>query len=102
MRLHTFFLIATLLVFEKTARPPQISSALPATTQSVPNPDKRDDRRREIAQMRVLIGQMERNLAQVSTGETPLKHQFDLELQMWQLLVRRMEKQLETEPPDRR
>ena len=102
MRSHNLLLVATLLVFGKPARPQQLSSAPPATAQSAASPDKRDEMRREIEQMRVLISQMQRNLAQVSTGETPLKHQFDLELQMWQLLVRRMEKQLETGPPDKR
>jgi hypothetical protein len=42
--------------------------------------------------MQVLLGQMQRNVAFVSTGDTPLKHQFELEIEMWQLLLRDMEK----------
>jgi hypothetical protein len=65
------------------------SEPTPARTSS-----EREEMRREIAQMRLLIGQMQRNLAQVSSGQTALKHQFELDIQMWQLLVNRLEKQL--------
>lgn len=46
----------------------------------------------DLQRMRILLGQMQRNVAFVSAGDTPLKHQFELELQMWQLLIQDMEK----------
>ena len=46
----------------------------------------------DLERMQVLLGQMQRNVAFVSAGDTPLKHQFELEIQMWQLLIRDMEK----------
>jgi len=50
---------------------------------------------KDLEKMRVLIGQMQHNLAATATGETPLKRQFQLDIEMWQLLVQRMEKRLE-------
>jgi|SRR6185437_15554575 len=46
----------------------------------------------DLERMRILLGQMQRNVAFVSTGDTPLKHQFELEIDMWQLLLEDMEK----------
>ena len=48
----------------------------------------------DLAKMHVLLGQMQRNAAFVSPGDTPLKHQFELEIEMWQLLLRDMERKL--------
>lgn len=42
--------------------------------------------------MQVLLGQMQRNVAFVSAGDTPLKHQFELEIEMWQILIQDMRK----------
>jgi len=51
----------------------------------------------DLSKMQVLLGQMQRNVAFVSAGDTPLKHQFQLEIEMWQLLLRDMEKKLSTQ-----
>jgi hypothetical protein len=53
-----------------------------------------NDPRADLAKMRTLLGQMQRNVAFVSAGDTPLKHQFELEIEMWQLLLRDMERKL--------
>jgi hypothetical protein len=50
---------------------------------------------KDLENMRTLIDQMQHNLAAAATGETPLKRQFQLDIEMWQLLVQRMERQLE-------
>jgi hypothetical protein len=42
--------------------------------------------------MRNLLALMQRNVAFVSSGDTPLKHQLELEIEMWQLLIKEMEK----------
>jgi hypothetical protein len=49
--------------------------------------------------MHSLLGQMQRNVAFVSIGDTPLKHQFELEIEMWQLLLRDMEKKVDEQKP---
>jgi hypothetical protein len=48
----------------------------------------------DLERMRILVGQMQRNVAFVTAGDTPLKHQFELEIEMWQLLIRDMEKKM--------
>jgi len=46
----------------------------------------------DLERMQALLEQMQRNVAFVSPGDTPLKHQFQLEIEMWQLLIRDMQK----------
>jgi hypothetical protein len=57
------------------------------------------DLRTDLDKMNALLGQMQKNAAFVSTGDTPLKHQFELEIEMWQLLVRDMEKKVDEQKP---
>jgi len=52
--------------------------------------------------MRSLIYQMQRNLASVSTAQDPLKHQFELEIEMWQLQIASMERRLGTSEEPRK
>ena len=42
--------------------------------------------------MRALVRQMETNLAFVDSTQTPLKHQFQLEIDMWKTLIDQMER----------
>ena len=51
--------------------------------------------REDVQKMRSLVYQMQRNLASVSTAQDPLKHQFELEIEMWQLEIARMERHLD-------
>jgi hypothetical protein len=67
-------------------------NARQAETRSDQTSAGRTDLRTDLDKMQVLLGQMQRNVAFVSTGDTPLKHQFELEIEMWQLLLRDMEK----------
>ena len=56
-----------------------------------------NDSRADLAKMRALLGQMQRNVAFVSAGDSPLKHQFELEIEMWQLIVHDLESKLNAE-----
>lgn len=59
----------------------------------VPHPEAdAEDLKSDLERMHILLEQMRRNVAFVSAGDTPLKHQFQLEIEMWQLLIRDMEK----------
>lgn len=60
--------------------------------QSVSETAKTRDLKTDLEKMQALVEQMQRNVAFVSPGDTPLKHQFQLEIEMWQLLIRDMEK----------
>lgn len=50
--------------------------------------------REDIARMRAILGQMETNLAFVDTTQSPLKHQFQLEIDMWNTVIADMERRL--------
>ncbi len=50
--------------------------------------------REDIARMRAIVGQMETNLAFVDTTQSPLKHQFQLEIDMWNTVINEMERRL--------
>jgi hypothetical protein len=51
--------------------------------------------------MRSLLAQMQTNLAFVQNAPTPLKHQFELEIDMWRTLLEHMERQMGAAPSDR-
>jgi hypothetical protein len=51
--------------------------------------------RDEVNKMHVLVEQMETNLSLVDTTQSPLKHQFQLEIDMWKLTIQRMDRQLQ-------
>lgn len=49
----------------------------------------------DLQRMRVLLNQMRMNLGFVQNTTTPLKHQFELEVDMWEIVINRMERRLE-------
>lgn len=46
----------------------------------------------DIRKMRALVRQMETNLAFVDTTQSPLKHQFQLEIDAWNTLIDQMQR----------
>ena len=48
--------------------------------------------RDDIKKMRTLVGQMQANLAFVDSTQSPLKHQFQLNIDMWNVLINQMER----------
>jgi hypothetical protein len=50
--------------------------------------------REDLTRMKALVQQMQSNLAFVDTTQSPLKHQFQLEIDMWQTLITQMERRL--------
>jgi hypothetical protein len=54
----------------------------------------------DLQRMHVLVHQMQLNLAAVTSMQDPLKHQFELEIEMWQILQNQMERRVRaaTEP----
>lgn len=48
----------------------------------------------DLTRMKALVQQMETNLSFVDTSQTPLKHQFQLEIDMWRMMIRQMEHRL--------
>ena len=50
--------------------------------------------REDIARMRSILDQMVNNLAFVDTTQSPLNHQFQLEIDMWNTAINDMERRL--------
>jgi hypothetical protein len=97
--LITMLLIASFAVAkEKSFRPvshavimqsvSQQASSQPMTTEQAQG--LRDD----LTHMKALVQQMETNLSFVDTTQSPLKHQFQLEIDMWKTMIRQMERRL--------
>jgi hypothetical protein len=77
----------------------QSTTPAPAPQTASPAPARRDsddieELRADIQQLKTLLNQMRTNLAFVQTSQTPLKHQFELETDAWQVVVGRMERRL--------
>jgi TolA-binding protein len=52
--------------------------------------------REDIRKMRALVQQMDTNLAFVDTTQSPLKHQFQLDIDMWKLTIDQMERRAQS------
>ena len=52
--------------------------------------------RNDLQRMKALVQQMELNLAFVDTTDSPLKHQFRLEIDMWKTVIGEMERKLDS------
>ncbi|MBZ5531349.1 MAG: hypothetical protein LAO20_07955 [Acidobacteriia bacterium] len=63
------------------------------------HPDDQQALREDLKKMRVILHQMETNLAFVDSSPSALKHQFQLEIDMWRTLIDQMERRL---PPNSR
>ncbi|MBI3477750.1 MAG: hypothetical protein HY010_18610 [Acidobacteria bacterium] len=50
--------------------------------------------RGDIDRLKVILNQMRTNLAFVQTSQTPLKHQFELETDAWQVILEQMDRRL--------
>ena len=92
-----FACIISVLLLTGSATAQTIPSGTHAQTAS-PAAGSTDDlaaMKTDIAKMRVLVTQMQNNLGVTTTSTTPLYHQFDLQIQMWQLLIAQMERRVE-------
>ena len=87
-RLLPLFVLAAVLAFAQTPN-----------SKPAPPPAANDDVQAlstDLARMRSLVQQMQMNLALVQNTQTPLKHQFELEIEMWQTLIGQMDRRLQS------
>lgn len=77
--------------------PAPVHKEAPATPVP-PLPPVGQDMRADLMRMRALLAQMRTNLGFVSNTQSPLKHQFELECDMWQILISDLERHLNAEP----
>jgi len=82
------------LTFAQAQEKPLKSQPHPASTPL--STEDLEATRLDLQRMKSLVQQMQTNLAFVTTIQGPLKHQFELEIEMWQLEIARLERQLGT------
>ncbi len=58
------------------------------------SPEDAQALRMDLQRMKALVQQMQTNLAFVTNTQGPLKHQFELEIEMWQTEIASMERRL--------
>lgn len=66
---------------------------LPAQTTKPDDPELQS-MKTDVQRMRVVLNQMRTNLAFVDTSQSPLKHQFELEADMWQITLDQMDRRI--------
>lgn len=72
----------------KSASPP--SAPAPAVDQAELEAMKMD-----LQRMQVILNQMRVNLGLTTTTTTPLKHQFELDIDMWQIAIQQLERRIQ-------
>lgn len=97
-------MIATLAVAKQKpvvgAQKAVASAQKPQAAEPHAAPQKNDQEliaglRSDIAKLQAMVQQMEMNLAQVDSMQSPLKHQFQLEIDTWKIMIRSMERRLD-------
>ncbi|MBZ5719298.1 MAG: hypothetical protein LAO03_02850 [Acidobacteriia bacterium] len=79
----------------KPVSPSKAPSAAPAA-QAGPTVDAdQQAMKQDVQKMRVVLNQMRTNLAFVGSSTTPLNHQFELDIEMWQMLLDQMERRID-------
>ena len=89
-------LFAFLVAHDPAQHASEPSSKLPvaAEKQNAPRADL-DQLRSDVQRLQILVNQMRNNLAFVQTSQTPLKHQFELETDAWQIVVDDMNRRIQ-------
>jgi len=78
----------------ETAEPHHATQIATPSANSQRDSDDMEQMRADLGRLKVLLNQMRTNLAFVQTTQTPLKHQFELETDAWQVIVEQMERRL--------
>jgi hypothetical protein len=81
---------------EEKSQPRNPAQAAAQTNRLSSKPDSADTQelRADLQRLKILLNQMRTNLAFVQTTQTPLKHQFELETDAWQIIVEQMERRV--------
>ena len=80
--------------------PPAPAQRVETPQRITPLPPVGQDVRADLQRMRALLNQMRTNLAFVQDTQTPLKHQFELECDMWQILISDLERHMNAAPTE--
>ncbi len=96
MRLSSAIMFCALCCTFTSATAQQNAAKMSAIQSAADGSNQSDiqELRKDVETMRVIVQQMETNLAFVDTTQSPLKHQFQLEIDMWKTVIARMERRL--------
>jgi hypothetical protein len=85
---------STSLVFAQQGKAIQQPVPTPAVRSVQMSEEDARALRNDLTRMKSLVQQMEVNLAFATPSETPLKHQFQLEIDMWKTVIAEMERRV--------
>ena len=88
-------LFSTMFGYAQQAEPSRPAVQNPQSTSAPGESDTMQD----LARMRLILNLMRTNLAFVGNTTTPLAHQFQLDIDMWQALIDQMERREQKRPP---
>ena len=93
------FVLGASLCAQDAGEKSQARNPVQAAAQANPMSSKEDssdtqELRADLQRVKILLNQMRTNLAFVQNTQTPLKHQFELEVDAWQVIVEQMERRL--------
>src|SRR3954468_18085790 len=96
MRIFAFIALLTLALPTAPAQQPSKSREVVPThsERGAVSAEDAQALRADLQRMKALVQQMQTNLAFVTNTQGPLKHQFELEIEMWQLEIATMERRL--------
>src|SRR5438034_644103 len=99
-RLVLITLMAAVTVFPiplTAAQAPNPGKSANDSTSPIPQNQNSDleAMRADSKKMHVILNQMQTNLAFVTNTTDPLKHQFELDIEMWQILLNQMDRRIE-------
>ena len=71
---------------------PLLAQSHPQPDKTAPTPPAPPAPAQDVERMRSILMQMQTNLAMLPSGYSAVKHQFELEIDMWRLMLNQMER----------
>lgn len=92
---RTIALVVCCAMLLVTPFPAQTAEPKAPQASASPSSDDLAAMKQDLARMRALLAQMQTNLGFVSTTTQPLRHQFELENDMWLTLINQMDRRIQ-------
>ena len=95
LALLLFVLATPAVIAQHTPSMPEKKTSVPATAPANSEQDGIAALQADLQRMRATLYQMQTNLAFVGNTATPLYHEFDLNIQMWQVMIAQMQRRVD-------
>ena len=80
---------------QKDSLTPGPSKTATASSEPARNQQELEAMKADLQRMRSLLTQMQNNLAFVGSTTTPLNHEFELQIELWRILITQMERHVQ-------